>query len=157
MSNSLNFVYFDASNLQTIPKFVAIEKDLISKKRAMLLDPTGSPGPLDLIWWLMGFWTWQMVGLTFVEEIRLEQVTPSFLSLSRKLWCKFIYFEQELKRKHNAWELTKRLNNWNWLDYDLWGFFFWLSVFYGFIKERMINKYNFLLLLIFYHLFSKYR
>lgn len=51
MSNRLNFVYFDASNLQTIPKFVAIEKDLISKKRAMLLDPTGSPWPvrLDLV------------------------------------------------------------------------------------------------------------
>lgn len=51
LSNSINFVYFDASNLQTIPKFVAIEKDLISKKRAMLLDPSGSPWPvrLDLV------------------------------------------------------------------------------------------------------------
>ncbi|XP_075670925.1 B3 domain-containing protein REM10-like [Castanea sativa] len=35
----------------TIPKFVAIEKDLSSKKRAMLLDPSGSPWPvrLDLV------------------------------------------------------------------------------------------------------------
>ncbi|XP_023914212.1 B3 domain-containing protein LOC_Os12g40080 [Quercus suber] len=32
----------------TIPKFVAIEKDLISKKRVMLLDPTGSPWPIRL-------------------------------------------------------------------------------------------------------------